>query len=455
MSMSSRRRVLAICVSVVAMLALGISAYLTYVTWSSGVVAGCSAGAELDCEDVLGSHWSKWLGLPVSLLGVIAYVGILVLAWVAALKPGSFAETGLVTAALLAVGAGVWFTALQIVNLDSYCFYCLTVHLCGIFVCVLAILLARDESCPLDASSMRTALGVPQGGAGAGIALPGVSAAGPNWLAAFGTAAIGVAALVGGQVLAEDESIGIEEVAFNPPAVATSDDTQKESAGGPEDGGSEDNEANAPDFLNSDYKPDLASQSSSREISFAGLSKSLDVKSMPMMGDPTAEHVFVEFVDYTCKHCRKLHPHVMAAKEKYGDDLAVVIHHVPLNKKCNPNVKGSHPLKVYSCDYTQLAIKVWLIAPERFAEYHDWMMTGRKPPSVFEARKRALSLVGGGNFLDPKLDKKVGERISIQCDNFQTFETGLPIMLFRNGVRRGVPKKSEDLFKLLESEFDI
>lgn len=411
------------------------------------MVAGCSAGTELDCEDVLGSHWSKWLGLPVSLLGVVAYSGILVLCWPAAFRSSGWAVTGLVSMSLLALGAALWFTALQVVNLESYCFYCLTVHGCSVVVFVLTLLLARDES--VTAAAVRPTLGVAQSNAGPAIALPGRDASGPNWLAATGTAVLGIAALVVGQVFAEDKSIGMEELDFAPLATAeTSDASESET---PE---AEREDGDSPEFLADDFKPVLQ-ESKSRKIRFAGLAEAIDVKAMPIIGSPDAEHVFVEFVDYTCKHCRLLHPHVMAATEKYGDDLAVVVHHVPLNRKCNPHIKGSHPSKTYACDYAQLAIKVWLVAPEKFPEYHDWLMSSRKSPSVFEARKRALSLVGGQSFLDTKLDDEASERIRSQSDNLQTLDTGLPIMLFTGAARKGVPKDSEAFFSLLNAEFGL
>jgi len=318
-----------------------------------------------------------------------------------------------------------------------------------VIVCVLTVLLARDESATNDAAPSRSTLGVASTNAGPAIALPGRDASGPNWLAATGTAVVGIAALVAGQVLAEDESIGMEEVDFKPLVVADTPDTPEAEAS---QGAGADSDS--PDFLSDDFKPD-ATESKTRKIRFAGIANAMDVKSMPIIGSPDAEHVFVEFVDYTCKHCRLLHPHVMAAKEKYGDELAVVVHHVPLNRKCNPHVKGSHPTKTYACDYAQLAIKVWLVAPEKFSEYHDWLMSSRKTPSVFEARKRALSLVGGQNFLDTKLDDKASKRIRMQSDNLNTLNTGLPIMLFTGAARKGVPKDSEAFFTLLNAEFGM
>ena len=92
--MSDRLRTAAIALSV---LGLAIAGYLTYVHY-----AGVSPVCEIahGCEKVQTSQWSKVVGVPVALLGLLGYAAILV----AVLAPG---ETALVAAAGAAlVGAG-------------------------------------------------------------------------------------------------------------------------------------------------------------------------------------------------------------------------------------------------------------------------------------------------------------------------------------------------------------
>src|SRR5262249_36311973 len=55
--------------------AIGLAAYLLWVSLSGGAVAGC--GPDSSCDKVLHSRWSRWLGLPVSAPGLLMYAGIL------------------------------------------------------------------------------------------------------------------------------------------------------------------------------------------------------------------------------------------------------------------------------------------------------------------------------------------------------------------------------------------
>ena len=41
---------------------------------------------------------------------------------------------------------------------------------------------------------------------------------------------------------------------------------------------------------------------------------------------------------------------------------------------------------------------MWDAAAERFAEFHEWMFTGARPPMLAEARGRAEELVGAAKF---------------------------------------------------------
>ena len=75
--LSGTRKLLAIAITVLAIVALGVSTYLSWVTWQQSTVAGCTGGSLADCDEVLSSSGSKWLGIPVSLLGAVTYVGIL------------------------------------------------------------------------------------------------------------------------------------------------------------------------------------------------------------------------------------------------------------------------------------------------------------------------------------------------------------------------------------------
>jgi len=119
--------------------ALGVSAYLAWVSFSHGALAGC--GPESDCDRVLQSRWSRWFGVPVSFFAVL--VDALTL-WgtfslggaseVARARGGYAATLG----SMLILGAGLWFVALQVAAV-GICPYCMTAHGAGMIAAIVLL----------------------------------------------------------------------------------------------------------------------------------------------------------------------------------------------------------------------------------------------------------------------------------------------------------------------------
>ena len=113
--------------------ALGISAYLTYVTVTASEIAGCSGGQLFDCAHVIYSKWSKMLGIPVSSMALGTYVAMVAATIVTATDRFSdsvrqmawIAVTGLAIAASL---AALYFIFLQVFVLKHLCPWCLGAH---------------------------------------------------------------------------------------------------------------------------------------------------------------------------------------------------------------------------------------------------------------------------------------------------------------------------------------
>ena len=86
------------------------AAYLTWTSFTHGVVAGCDGTGHGGCDEVLTSRWSRAAGLPVALGGLLCYGTILVLALMAgtrAFNESRALATVLATAALLAALSGI------------------------------------------------------------------------------------------------------------------------------------------------------------------------------------------------------------------------------------------------------------------------------------------------------------------------------------------------------------
>src|SRR5215210_8291410 len=58
---------------VLAWLAFGVASYLAWRAMTQTAVAGCSVGSNEGCDLVLSSSWSKWLGIPVAVIGLGCY----------------------------------------------------------------------------------------------------------------------------------------------------------------------------------------------------------------------------------------------------------------------------------------------------------------------------------------------------------------------------------------------
>ena len=116
-------------IRLLALIGLGISGYLLILKLNGTIssIAGC--GGEGGCDNVLGSKWSQWFGIPVSAFSTVLYAGLIVLTF----KP----RGGLLRAiAILLIAAAFWFIGLQIFVIKSFCMWCCATHLVGILTAV-------------------------------------------------------------------------------------------------------------------------------------------------------------------------------------------------------------------------------------------------------------------------------------------------------------------------------
>jgi uncharacterized membrane protein len=129
--MSHRLRAAAIACCLVG---LGVSAYLTYVHYA-GVAPICEIAH--GCEQVQTSQWSKLAGVPVALLGLLGYAGILASLFV----PG---EAGLLAGAGMALvgwGFSAYLTYREIFTIKAICIWCVISAL--LLTALVAITVAR------------------------------------------------------------------------------------------------------------------------------------------------------------------------------------------------------------------------------------------------------------------------------------------------------------------------
>ena len=112
--MADRLRAAAIACCV---LGLGIAGYLTYVHY-----AGVSPACEIahGCEKVQSSEWSQLAGVPVALLGLLTYAGILA----AILARGEGALIAAAGLSLVGFGFSAYLTYREVFTIEAICIWC-------------------------------------------------------------------------------------------------------------------------------------------------------------------------------------------------------------------------------------------------------------------------------------------------------------------------------------------
>ncbi|MDQ6816306.1 MAG: vitamin K epoxide reductase family protein [Actinomycetota bacterium] len=113
MTVTLRRVMIALAV-----IGLGVAGYLTFIHYA-GINPACTAGQS--CIKVQTSVWSKVAGIPVALLGLLGYVGIL-----ASLLAPDREETRVATLGLTLVGFGfsAYLTYRELFSIHAICEWC-------------------------------------------------------------------------------------------------------------------------------------------------------------------------------------------------------------------------------------------------------------------------------------------------------------------------------------------
>lgn len=314
------------------LVAAGLSVWLTVqkLTGRIDSLAGC--GGDSGCENVLGSRWSVVLGtIPVSIFSSLLYLGIVASLFIR----GGGARWFRLFAALLVAGSAVWFTALQLVAVKTICRYCMAMH--GFGVVTALLLLVREK----------------KRGARPAAYISGLAAA--------------LACVAG---LAAVQCFGPAPDTHRVDTGVTLDRDGAESPSGPHTRGE------------------------GRLVTFFDGRKSYRVSSLPHIGPADADHVIVEYFDYTCESCGDVHGYLEKIRAKYPGELAVIVLPVPLDRSCNPHLPPGVEDHARACDLARLALRVWMADPGKFPEFHHWLFQyHRQPVEVAEAK--AYSLVGG------------------------------------------------------------
>ncbi|APZ91840.1 vitamin K epoxide reductase family protein [Fuerstiella marisgermanici] len=439
---------------IAALAAMVVSAYLGWVTATSGSVAGCGSNGVFDCSHVMTSRWSKVLGLPVSVPSLLLYT--LVLTLLSVPRHVSKRVDGLrwpaITFAAFSAGlAAVWFIGLQLFSVEHLCPYCLAVHTCGLLLA--AVMVVKRP---------------------AGQKMTYISAA-------AGMVAVG--ALVTTQLLTPPpekfEIIEYNSPAVIPPSSSDADAIQQQTPELFEAPISQTQETESvtdlqlavlslispAQYLTSQVtvpgeqksaSPEKPKASNKTELRTATILNDvqLDISKWPLIGSPDAEFVFVEMLDYTCPHCRQTHATVHAALKQYNKRIGVIVLPVPLNTACNPHVQTTAAIHNDACKLAHLAIAVWHLQPGKFDAFHHWLMT--TPVNYPAAFAKASTLVG-----QDELKKELNTDIPAAyiAKNMKLYERArkgvIPKLLFPSSSIVGAVTTPERLIEIIKQQFPM
>jgi uncharacterized membrane protein len=125
-------KALRIASAVVAVIGLGIAVYLTIVHYTgSSPVCAISHG----CETVQTSRYAELAGIPVAVLGLLGYAGILV----TLLRDDETARTATALVSLIGFGFSAWLTYAEIALIDAICIWCVASAICMTVLTVLSV----------------------------------------------------------------------------------------------------------------------------------------------------------------------------------------------------------------------------------------------------------------------------------------------------------------------------
>ena len=340
---------------------LGIVSYLASVSITGSGVAGC--GGASGCNGVLTSKWGYWLNIPVSFIAVANYASLLFLLMSPQKLLGSFLSPRRiwVFASVLAIstlGAAVWFCALQILRLGAICIYCMTAHLLG---AIAAGMVLREAAIQLGKSTnsgernffrLKSPL--------------------TRTILMWSSCALWL--LVGGQIAGN-------KIFYK---------------------------------LKLEGKGDLFSVSESpaaRVGTFHASGVQIELAQWPLIGSPEARSFVASFYDYTCVHCREMHPRLIDAQSRMGKRLAFVSLPTPLNSECNPAIKVTPPAHENACLFARIALAIRMLDSEKFQQFDDWMFSSPDVRSQEEVTQYAKKLVGEsqleGALRSPRVSKQI------------------------------------------------
>ena len=185
---------------------------------------------------------------------------------------------------------------------------------------------------------------------------------------------------------------------------------------------------------------------------FAGF-VNLHPEDYPTLGPPDAPVAVAYLYDPNCGVCRDVHAQLLAARERYGDELVVALLPVPFSDRCNAFMSQTAVGFETSCELARLTLAVWLAAGSRedVEAFDRYLFEGDAAPSPEAAHAFAAERVGQ-EALDAALaDPRVDELMEGHARLFNALARSIPRLIVAGEAYPPLVSAAE-LFRLLETE---
>jgi hypothetical protein len=201
-----------------------------------------------------------------------------------------------------------------------------------------------------------------------------------------------------------------------------------------------------------------------RKLKFLGGKLMLDTYNQPIIGSPEAPHVVVEMVSYDCPHCRKTNRFMKQALSRYGDQVALVVLILPLDRTCNRLVTEPAASHAGACTTARIALGISKMKPASFPRFHEYLMTGKdRPPALESIIAKAYGMADRTKLKGVRDSEEVAKQIAGYVDLFATLgkqnagnkKFGLPIQILGDHIMSGSVEKADDIYKSWEEHLGV
>ena len=430
-------RLLAIRILVV--VALAISAYLAFLSFTGSKAAGC--GPDSGCDQILSNkRWSTWFGVPVSLFAVLAdsvfLAGTFHLGRKLPLVRQRRGWAMVLPSAALLAGAALWFVFLQTVVLRSICPYCMATHAAGLLAALLALAPAPisrklEQTVGLTKTAFRRSVG---------LALVGLTVLVTGQIAYTPKTYIEISQDIAKNVTAPSTARPPAPATNTgrgvPPARNTAAQTAAVVDASPGASPAATGAPPAPPAV------PVALPTGQRPFALHGGRFYIDVMDVPTLGSPTNTHVAVTLQDFTCSHCRELHGHLVEAQHIFSNQLVIATIPMPFDPNCNPIMKRHNPKHTNACDYAKLSLAVFRANRAKQHDYDEFLFAGEKPPPLALAQERAAEAVGFDALTkalaDPWVEQQIRLGIALYDAASRAGYASLPQLMVGQQVHVGI-----------------